>query len=234
MKNREQLIIAALILGVMVMGCSMLKQDGPAAPNSNTASANTTTANTAVTDGPTSLFTPGSNAKDDLEKIADRFMALSSFRSTMKGTGKNPFNSVVDFIAPDKFQIRSDLPNGKSMEMRIIGKDTYMNANGNWQKVPIDVGSQIPNFRETFTRDEINRFKEIEYAGEDQVDGTPAYLYKYSGAAMKGGSAYTSKTWVSKTSGLPLKIIANYETGDLKTMEIAYDYTTKITIEAPK
>ena len=234
MKNREQLMIAALILGVLVLGCSLLKQEGPAAGNSNTGTANTTAANTAVTDGPTSLFTPGSDAKGDLEKIADRFMALSSFRATMNGTGKNRFNSVVDFISPDKFQIRSELPNGKSMEMRIIGKETYMNANGNWQKVPIDVGSQIPNLRETFNRDEIKKFTEIEYAGEDSIDGTPAYLYKYSGAAMKGGSAYTSKTWVSKTSGLPLKIIADYETGDLKTMEITYDYTTKITIEVPK
>jgi hypothetical protein len=39
--------------------------------------------------------------------------------------------------------------------------------------------------------------------------------------------------WVSKDTGVPMKIYAEYPNGKLKNMTINYDTETPVTIEAP-
>ena len=50
----------------------------------------------------------------------------------------------------------------------------------------------------------------------------------------KGGYPFTSKIWVGKDSGLPMRIVVEYQNGVLKTMTVNYDTETPVTIEAPK
>lgn len=232
MKNKSQIALAIVTLAFGVVGCSYLKTSEPSNGPSNSSVANSAAEDSPVAGEPTMRFTPGSDAKADLEKIADRFKSVSSFRATMNGTGTRSFTSTADFAAPDRFQIMSELPDGKTIEMRIIGKETYMRSDGDWQKVPIDVGAQIANVRDLINKEQINKFKEIKYVGEETVDGAAAYLYEYKGSAPNG-PAFTSKMWISKTSSLPVKMVADYETGDLQKMEVTYDYTVKISIEPP-
>jgi hypothetical protein len=48
-----------------------------------------------------------------------------------------------------------------------------------------------------------------------------------------GGVEFSSKLWIAKDTGYPVKIVADYKTGQMKSMTIVYDYDTPITIEPP-
>ncbi len=228
----KRMILPALLLVFAVLGCSTIKElvaeNGPV-ENSNAS-------NTAVvreTEAPTGAFAPSGDPKADIEKMADRFLSINSFRAKMTTEGKMSMDADLDFIAPDRFRLKTVLPAGGSTKMILIGKQTYMKLGDNWQKMPVDIGSKVPNMRETFTRDGMKWFKEIKFEGEEMVDGKPAYLYSYTGEAPGGGNPYSSKIWIGKADGQPIKITAVYSAGDLKTMAIVYDYDTEITIEPP-
>ena len=167
----------------------------------------------------------------DIQKMADRFLSLRSFTARMEGTGTIPVNSELEFLAPDRFRFRHFGDAGKTGEMIVIGKTTYLNASGNWQKM--DVALSVPNMRETFTRDGLKRFKDVKYVGEEAMGGKIAHHYRYLGEMPGAGKTYKSDIWVDGADGTPIKISTVYDTGDLKTMNITYDYSKPVSIEAP-
>ncbi|MDM7921954.1 MAG: hypothetical protein QUS14_06610 [Pyrinomonadaceae bacterium] len=231
MKNN--LLLPLFILLVFAIGCSSLRDmaGGNSAAPGNSA-ANTGTA-TAPADTASSSFAPSSDPRADIEKLGERFLAAKSFRAKMQSTGGGPMNAEVDFIAPDRFRITTNTPQGEAVNMIIVGEATYMNAGGSWQKMPVDVGSMIPDFRDTFNREGMKGIKEVTFEGEDTAEGKPAYRYSYSGQAPEGGIQFTAKLWISKDSGYPLKINADYSSGAMKSMSVVYDYETPISIEVP-
>jgi hypothetical protein len=48
-----------------------------------------------------------------------------------------------------------------------------------------------------------------------------------------GDHPFTSKIWIDKDTGLPMKIFVEYTNGALKHMTVNYDTVTPVTIEAP-
>jgi Outer membrane lipoprotein-sorting protein len=233
MKNK--LILPLFILLGLILGCSSIKDMVADRSEANTPSdvSNSATGPTRVSEDVPAAFAPTGDAKADIEKMADRFLSIQSFRAKMTSEGTMTMNADLDYIAPDRFRIKTELPNGQSSEMVLIGKQTYMKLGDRWQKMPIDIGTKVPNMRETFTREGMKWFKEIKYEGEESAEGEPAYLYSYDGEAPGGGMAYSSKIWVAKNDGRPVKIHATYKKGDMKSMKIVYDYETKVTIEPP-
>ncbi len=230
--NKKILLPFLLLLGT-VLGCSSIEK---LVADSNSSQISTNSADTATareTEDSAVAFTPSGDPKADIEKMADRFLSLESFRAEMTSEGTMKMNADLDFIAPDRFRIKAEMPNGQSSEMILIGKQTYMKMGDRWQKMPVDIGTKIPNMRETFTREGMKWFKEIKYVGEETADGKAAHLYTYDGEAPGGGNAYSSKIWIGKKDGRPIKLNAVYKTGEMKSMDIAYDYETKITIEPP-
>lgn len=230
--NKKNLLPVLLLLG-SALGCSSLEKYVAESNTSIEPSNSSSTAPARETESSAIAFTPSGDPKADIEKMADRFLSLDSFRAKMTSEGTSIFNADLDFIAPDKFRIKTELPNGQSSEMILIGKQTFMKMGDRWQKMPIDIGTKVPNMRETFTREGMKWFKEIKYVGEETADGKAAHLYTYDGEAPGGGNAYSSKIWIGKGDGRPIKINAIYKTGDLKSMDIRYDYETKIVIEPP-
>lgn len=221
-----------LILLATVAACSKLPNMG----SKNETSANNSAAAPASSDSTTpwtaaSPFSPSGDAKADIEKMADRFLSLRSFTAKMEGTGTIPVDSELEFLAPDRFRFRHFGQAGKGGEMVVIGKTTYLNAGGQWQKM--EIGMSVPNMRETFTRDGLKWFKDVKYVGEETVDGKTAHHYNYTGEMPGSKKTYRSDIWVSAADGTPIKISTVYDSGDLKTMDITYDYSKQVSIEAP-
>src|SRR5688572_27207753 len=123
-------IIPFLILLALTLGCSKISElankSGSGSSNSNTEI--TKTGNTAPAE-----FAPTQDAKADIEKLAERFLTVKSFRATMDADGKTPMKTDLEFAAPDRYRLKM----ANSMEVIIIGKTSYMKMGDKWRKSPI-------------------------------------------------------------------------------------------------
>ncbi len=237
----KKLIFVTLLLSAPALGCNFgdtLKNfsQGPTS-NANSASANTgTTANSGITadsdSKPKKKTAATGNPREDIVNASKMFLQLDSFSAQMDGTGTNEMHAKLEFVAPDSYRISNNV-GGRNIETVIVGKDTYVKVGTSWRKVPVDVGSMIPNLREAFTEEGLKTLNDVNYEAEDTVDGKPALRYSYANVTPKEKTAYTSKLWISSDTGLPLKIVVDYESGPLKQMTVKYDTETKITIERP-
>jgi hypothetical protein len=187
------------------------------------------------TDGPANpgKVTSSGDPKADIERASKKFVALPSFSADMNGTGDNPMHMRLEYVSPDRYHIIHLGGPASGMETIIVGKNTYMKTGGVWRKFPVDVGSSIPNLRESFTEEGLRTMTDVKFEGDDAVGGKPGLLYSYTNTLPKTPTQYTSKIWVSKDTGLPMKILVDYQGGALKQAAITYDTETKLTIESP-
>lgn len=216
MKNKLAPIF--LVLALVTLGCKFLGASG-GTPGSSSGGG---------------TATGGSDPKADVVAASKKFIALRSFSAKMEGTGQTEIKSQVDYLAPDRFHIQYLGGTSAGMEMIVVGSDMFMKApgTGKWSKMPGN-GSAIPNLRDSFTDEGLKTLSDVKFDGEETIDGKAAMVYSYKNVTPKGGFPFTSKTYVNKDTGLPMRIKVDYENGTLKTMTVNYDTETPVTIEAP-
>lgn len=176
--------------------------------------------------------TPSSNPRDDIIKASKKFSEQDAFQAVLDGKGTKDIHLEIEYISPDRYHVK----NSAGMEFIIIGKETYLKANGKWKKSPTNLSESIPKMKEAFTEDAMKSLKDVEYVGEDSVDGKSAYLYRYNGKTVKDANSYNSKIWIGKDDGLPVKIEVEYpaSSSTLKSMTTTYKYDKNVKIEAPQ
>ena len=174
----------------------------------------------------------GGDPKSELIAASRKFMDLKSFSAKMEGVGQTEIKSQVDFIAPDRFHVSYLGGTGAGMELIYIGGDSYMKTGGKWSKMPGDAKS-IPNLRDSFTEEGLKSLTDVKFEGDDTVDGKAALVYSYKNVTPIGNYPFTSKMWVGKSTGVPIKIYAEYTNGVLKHMTVNYDTESPVTIEPP-
>lgn len=174
----------------------------------------------------------GGDPKSELIAASRKFMDLKSFSAKMEGVGQTEIKSQVDFIAPDRFHVSYLGGTGAGMELIYIGGDSYMKTGGKWSKMPGDAKS-IPNLRDSFTEEGLKSLTDVKFEGDDTVDGKAALVYSYKNVTPIGNYSFTSKMWVGKSTGVPIKIYAEYTNGVLKQMTVNYDTESPVTIEPP-
>jgi hypothetical protein len=113
-----------------------------------------------------------------------------------------------------------------------IGKESYMKMGGKWSKMP-NSNTTIPTLRDSFTEEGLKTLSDVKFEGDDSVDGKPALLYSYKNVTPVGNYPFSSKIWVGKETGLPIKIFVEYTNGMLKNMTVNYDTESPVTIEPP-
>ncbi len=237
---KKNLTISLLFLLAAAVGCSTIKELGRSGDSSNTSVDNSTASadNTAIAkdDGTAATageFAPSSDPKADIEKLGQRFLEQKTFRAEMELNGKTSMKADLEFQAPDRFHMTNQLGSGQQTEMIMIGKQVYMSAGGRWIKIPASIGqTTTKDMREMFSKEGMKWFRDVKYTGEAKVDGKDAYIYDYTGKP-DGMSEYTSRIWIGKADGMPLKINAEYKSGEMKSMSIVYDYSTPVSIEPP-
>ena len=177
--------------------------------------------------------TGGADPREDVVQASKKFIALPAFSAKMDGVGQGEIKSQVDYVAPDRFHIKYLAGNASGMEMIIIGNQTYMKTGDKWSKLPASGNSSMPTLRDSFTEEGLKSLSDVKYEGEDSVDGKPAAVYSYKNVTPVGNYPFTSKIWIGKESGLPMKLFVEYANGTLKNMTVNYDAESPVTIEAP-
>lgn len=231
MKN---LSIVVLVLALSVLGCRMPSIFESANSNSGGTTGETDGSRAATAENPE--VAPTANAREDVIRMSKKFLDQPYFSATMSGEGETQLNMAIDYQAPDRFHMTYRQPGGQMQnETIIIGRDMYMKAGQNWQKMPGALGKTVPQIREFFDEKGLESLRDVNYIGEETVDGERAYVYSYRNEAKKEEAPYpfTSKIWVRASDGLPARIQVDYEGGQLKTMSIVYDYEKKVSIEPP-
>jgi outer membrane lipoprotein-sorting protein len=224
---KKSVAFVILVIAFGAAACSSISNLMPKSEtNSNSASTNSNSTS-APGNNP---VTAGVNSRDELINASKKFTGTNSFRATMDGKGSKDMHIELDYIAPDRYYLK----NAPTMETIIIGKDTYMKSGDSWRKFPVSLGDAIPKMRDAFTEEGMKSLTDVEYVGEETVNGKSAFLYRYKGDTVKEATKYNAKIWIGKDNGLPLKIEVEYPDGTLlKNMTTVYDYDTKLTIEAP-
>ena len=201
-----------LVLLLVVIGCKL--------PSSLTGGSKGATA------------TGGSDPKQDVIEASRKFIGLPFFTARMEGVGQTEIKSQVEYSAPDRYRVKYLGGTGAGMEMVWIGKESYMNLNGKWTKMP-DTNSSIPTLRDSFTEDGLKTLTDVKFEGEDTVDGKPALAYSYKNVTPVGNYPFTSKIWIGYDTGVPMKVYVEYTNGTLKNMTVNYDVETPVNIEPP-
>lgn len=182
---------------------------------------------------PKGTATGGSDPKEDIIQASKKFIALPAFSAKMEGVGQTEIKSQVDYIAPDRYRISYLGGTGAGLEMIMIGNQSYMKSGGKWSKFPGESNSKIPTLRDSFTDEGLKTLSDVKFDGEDMVDGKPALVYSYKNVTPVENYPFSSKIWIGKESGLPMKIFVEYTNGMLKNMTVNYDTDSVVTIEAP-
>jgi outer membrane lipoprotein-sorting protein len=221
--NRD-LALPLILLAAVAIGCSQIRDSEP-----------TNSANSGEVNAPANVATNAApamtreNPAADIEAMADKFLAEKTFRAKMRGTGDKEVKTDLEFVAPDRFRIKT----GPGLETIVIGKDVYLSMNGSFEKLPGAMDGSIPDLRATFNKEGRKWFSDVKYVGEESVGSKPSLVYEYKNKGEGNLGENDSKIWVGKDDGLPLKIESRYKRGNLKTMVIEYEYDPNIKIEAP-
>ena len=185
---------------------------------------------TGVSKGETA--TGGADPRADVVAASKKFLELPYFTANMEGTGQTEIKSKVEYAAPDRYHVKYVGGTGAGMELIWIGKESYMNTNGKWTKMPAS-NTSMPTLRDSFTEEGLKTLTDVKFEGEDTVDGKPALAYSYKNVTPVGNYPFTSKIWIAKNTGVPMKIYVEYTNGTLKNMTVNYDTESKVTIEPP-
>jgi hypothetical protein len=151
----------------------------------------------------------------------------------MEGMGQTEIKSQVDYVAPDRYHIMYLGGTGAGMEMIMIGNQSFMKTGGKWSKMPGNSNGSIPTLRDSFTDEGLKTLSDVKFDGEDTVDGKPAYAYSYKNVTPVGNYPFSSKIFIGRETGLPMKIVVDYSNGVLKQMTVNYDTESPVKIEAP-
>ncbi|HTK27135.1 MAG TPA: hypothetical protein VL327_11300 [Pyrinomonadaceae bacterium] len=218
----KKLALILLVLGFFAVGCKFgsLKDlvSGGASGNSSSSKGSSSTG--------------GSDPKADIVAASKKFIDLPAFSAKMEGQGQSEIKSQVDYVAPDRYHVTYLGGTGAGMEMIMIGNQTYMKVAGKWTKMPGNAKA-IPTLRDSFTEEGLKTLSDVKFEGDDSVNGKPALLYSYKNVTPVGNYPFSSKIWIGKDTGLPMKIYVEYSNGMLKNMTVNYDTESPVTIEAP-
>jgi hypothetical protein len=157
-------------------------------------------------------------------------LALPAYRGILESQYQGKTSSIiVEYMSPDRYRVKND-----SMEAILIGKETYINLSGKWSKMGTDLSSMISSFRDPKLIE--TGISNVKYIGVEQVNGISASVYTYTSSADFNGQKMTAdaKVWVSQVNNLPAKMEVSGDVAGEKTFStITYDYTSKVSIEAP-
>jgi hypothetical protein len=137
--------------------------------------------------------------KDELHDAFVKFLLVKSFRATITDLKKGEQVSSMEFVAPDRFRMKT----ADGMSQLIIGDAMYMDMNGQMMRMPVPgVAKLTAQYRnEAFLR-QVEGGMNVQALPDEAVDGEPAKVYAYTVTEPVKADA---KTWVSRSSGLPIQ-----------------------------
>jgi hypothetical protein len=209
MKMKKSICVFLLVINLMLVtaiGCS-----------SSTSSAS-------------SAGSTSTDQKTTLENSLKKQLGLASYSGTLIGEYQGiSTTTLIEYLAPDRYHMKNSI-----VEAILIGKTTYVSLAGNWKKLNVDMTGLINTFRNPGLLE--SGISNVAYSGTDQVNGSSADVYTYTGTTNINGNALlvNIKVWITRQDNLPAKMEVTGQVGGITTMStIVYNYTSKVTIEPP-
>ena len=187
-------------------------------------------ANTASEPVKEETFTAGENPKGDVFYSTKKQMSAPLWSLTVTSETSPEINMLMEHVAPNRYYFKQ--PAG---EVIVIGSDSYVNRSGKWEKAGIDLSESIVSQSKLVTEEALQSIKDVQKIGTEQIKGKDAIIYSYKNEGNAAGEGSTTKVWVDKVSGLPLKIeVEGKINGKAQKISSVYDYEKPVKIEAPK
>lgn len=170
------------------------------------------------------------DARDDVAAAFGRVMEEGSYRMSMTAdTRRGEVRTTMDVQWPDRFHMKHD-----GGEFIVLPSGTWMNAGGQWMKVPMNMSQVIQGYSKDAFKKGVDALQEVTLLGEETVQGCASKRYAYSarGEFMGVKSDSQTEVWICGDNGLPVQMVSR-ERGKKDTVTIVYDWDTPIDIRAP-
>jgi hypothetical protein len=173
---------------------------------------------------------PMAAAADDRALLIDAFtkaMARGNYSmqidTEMKG---RPYRTEMKVSYPDRYHMRSP-----DAEIIILPQGTWMNAGGQWMKVPMNMSQMIAGYSKEAMQQGMSAISEVRREGSESIDGCTTDLYRYrtSGDFMGVKKASTQVAAICRDTGLPLRLV----TEGKDAVTIHYDFSSEVRIAPP-
>jgi hypothetical protein len=175
-------------------------------------------------------FVPSAEPKNDLLNSTKRLQAHDAWAATLENNLMPEMKTELEYTKPDRYRIKNPVS-----EVIVIGSDAYIKEQGKWKKIPENIGAQIEAMKKSFNAESMKTIKEVAKSDGEKIDGKDAILYTYSIEPGPNTPNNSTKVWIAKDSGLPLKIIVETINAEAtQRVTTTYNYTKQVKIEAPK
>jgi hypothetical protein len=160
----KKYIYIVFVVSIFVsFGCS------PETENTNTAV--NTAANAPVTNSApepeidvNAPFVPSADPKNDLLNSTKRLQAHDAWSATLENNLIPEMKTELEYTKPDRYRIKNPVT-----EVVVIGSDGYIKEQGEWRKVPEDIGAQIEAMKKTFNAESMKTIKEVKKSDGEKI-----------------------------------------------------------------
>jgi hypothetical protein len=170
------------------------------------------------------------DARDDVMAAFEATMAKKSYRAISVSEYKGrSMQSVIQVQLPGSFHIKSD-----ESEVIVLPAGTWMNAGGQWMKLPMDMSKMIQGVSLQAMKDGASLVQSVSELPDSVIEGCAAsnYAYRTSGKVMGIQADADVELSVCDETGLPIRVVSSDPKGKTRTT-ITYDYESPVDIRAP-
>ena len=170
------------------------------------------------------------DARDEVVAAFQKVMDEGSYRMHMTAdTRQGTVESTMDVQWPDRFRMKND-----GGEFIILPTGTWMNAGGQWMKMPMNMSQMIQGYSKDAMQKGVAAIQEVTLVGEETVQGCASKRYSYAarGEFMGVKSDSQTEVWICQDNGLPVQLVSK-ERGKDDSVTMVYDWDTAIDIRAP-
>lgn len=170
------------------------------------------------------------DARADLMAAFEAAMAKQAYRavSVSEYKGKT-LESQIQVQLPGSFHIKSP-----ESEVIVLPSGTWMNAGGQWMKLPMDMSKMIQGISLKAMKEGADLVQDVRELPDATVEGCAAsnYAYRTSGKVMGINADAEVEIAICDDTGLPIRIVSADPKGKSRTT-ITYDYESPVDIRAP-
>ncbi len=174
---------------------------------------------------------PGAQAMaDERAAVVDAFskaMEKGRYSAEMVTEVKGrPYTTQMKVVFPDRFHMKSP-----DAEFIILPQGTWMNAGGQWMKMPMNMSKVIAGHSKQAMEQGMAAVVNVSRVGTAEVKGCTSDLYSYraEGEYMGLKNSGDVEAAVCRDSGLPVRLVSKGR----DSVTIHYDFESEVEIRPP-
>ncbi len=173
--------------------------------------------------------TAAADARQEVITAFERAMAQGRFISSVETEGKRATKVEMRVQLPDRFHMKT-----ADTEMIILPQAAWMNANGQWMKLPMNMSKMIEGYSQRGIEEGMASLRDVREVGNANVQGCDSKLYAYrtEGKFMGVESKSEAEVAICGDTGFPVRVVSQDKRGRPEAT-ILYDFSTEFEIRSP-